>query len=58
MIVTEKAHLAMTATTEVDGIRFKAPQGIWAHATELAGPEMEDIQSTNNDIGRRVLANS
>ena len=49
MIVTEKAHHGMTATTEVDGIRFKAPQGICAHATELAGPEREDIQSTNND---------
>ena len=49
MIVTEKARLGMTATTEVDGVRFKAPQGVWAHATELAGPEMEDIQSTNND---------
>lgn len=49
MIVAEKSHLGMTTTTTVDGIRFKAPQGVWAHATELAGPEMEDIQSTNND---------
>jgi hypothetical protein len=34
MIVTEKAHLGKTATTEVDGIRFKAPQGIRAHTTD------------------------
>lgn len=49
MIVNETARTGMTATMEIDGVRFKAPRGVWAHATELAGPEMEDIQSTNND---------
>jgi len=49
MIVSEAARTGMTATAKIDGVRFKAPRGIWAHATELAGPEMEDIQSTNND---------
>jgi hypothetical protein len=27
VIAAEKAHIGMTATTEVDGVRFKAPSG-------------------------------
>ena len=49
MIAAERARLGMTAVTEVDGVSGKAPQGIWGHGTQLAGPEMKDIQSTNND---------
>ncbi|TPW28262.1 DUF1254 domain-containing protein [Martelella alba] len=49
MIVMEKSHLGMTATKTVDSSRFMAPQGVWASASELAGPDMKYIQSTNND---------
>ena len=49
MIVMEKSHLGMTATKTVDPTRFLAPQGVWASATQLAGPQMKNIQSTNND---------